>query len=50
MAHIPTYIPIANIIALSDNKFIVKEENEKDLNTGLNKFYGYYSFKFIREI
>jgi hypothetical protein len=50
MAHIPTHIPIAKIIALSDNKFIVKEENEVDLNTRLKKFYGCFSFKFIREI
>jgi hypothetical protein len=50
MAHIPTHIPIAKIITLLDDKFIVKEENEVDLNTRLKKFYGCFSFKFIREI
>jgi hypothetical protein len=30
---IPTHIPMAKIIDISDNEYIVKEENEKDLNT-----------------
>jgi hypothetical protein len=42
ITHIPTYIPIAKIVAPTNNKFIVKEENEKDLNTRLKMFYGCY--------
>jgi hypothetical protein len=39
---IPTHIPMAKIIDISDNEYIVKEENEKDLILDL-KFYGYFS-------
>ncbi len=43
---IPTHIPMAKIIDISDNEYIVKEENEKDLILDL-KFYGYFSSQFI---